>query len=76
MADPSVTIEYATSSSFLARDPFGPYAPSYAVGVRLPASLEAFGKHPRASANLFDLLDALGLGLGLGAPTRQWTPPT
>jgi hypothetical protein len=70
-----VTLEYATSGSFLARsDPFGPFAPGYAVGVRLPSSLEAFGKHPPRSANVFDLLDALGLGLG-GA-LRQWVPPT
>lgn len=72
-----VTLEYASSSTFLSRsDPFGPFAPSYAVGVRLPASLEAFGRHSRASANIFDILDALGLGLELGAPPRRWTPPS
>lgn len=77
LADPSVTLEYATSATFLSHtDPFGPFAPSYAIGVRLPAALDAFGKHPQhRSANLFDLLDAMGLGFGLGAP-RQWTPPT
>ncbi|BEJ12026.1 hypothetical protein CspHIS471_0204860 [Cutaneotrichosporon sp. HIS471] len=70
-----VTLEYATSYSFLARsDPFGPFAPSYAVGVRLPAALEAFGKHPPRGVSLFDLLDALGLGLG--GTIRQWAPPT
>ncbi|CAK9781189.1 hypothetical protein CC85DRAFT_314124 [Cutaneotrichosporon oleaginosum] len=68
-----VTLEYASSSAFMARsDPFGPFAPGYAVGVRLPASLAAFEKHAPPSANVFDLLDALGLGMG----ALRWAPPT
>ncbi|GMK53927.1 hypothetical protein CspeluHIS016_0105130 [Cutaneotrichosporon spelunceum] len=67
-----VTLEYTASPSFLARrDPLGPFG-GYAVGVRLPAALEAFGKHPHRSANVFDLLHALGLGLE--GTMRRWVP--
>lgn len=70
-----MTIEYATSPAFMGRyDPFGPLAP-YAVNVGLPAALEAFGTRPKANTNFFDLLDALGIGLG-PSPPIQWRPPT
>ncbi|RSH86859.1 uncharacterized protein EHS24_005137 [Apiotrichum porosum] len=71
-----VTLDYATSTRLLAAiDPFHPQLGSYALGIPLPAALEAFATRRAGPANLFDLLDSLGLGLGLGSPPH-WAPPS
>lgn len=71
-----ITLDYATSSRLLAAiDPFHPQLGSYALGIPMPTALEAFATRRAAPANLFDILDSLGLGLG-GATAQRWAPPS